>query len=1630
MSDGRTSNQGGGGGGGGGISGSGSAGQVSFFDSSTSITSSPNLTFDGSNDFRVAGKNPYYIGGSSVVAIADGGTSASTANAAFNNLAPSQTGNAGKILTTDGTNTSWTTSGTYTDEQAQDAVGSILTDTSTIDFTYDDAANQITAVIAVNSITNSLISPTAAIDATKIANGSVSSTEFQYLDGVTSALQTQLNSKINLTEKAAASGVATLDGTTRIPLAQIPTSVLINAGTWNATTNTPTLANGTGVSGYFYVVSVAGTVNFGAGNITFAVGDWVYYNGSIWQKSINSNLVNSVNGQQGTVVLTTSDISEGSNLYYTDERAQDAVGGILADTATIAFTYNDSGNVISANVIDSSITFSKIQNIATGSLLGRNTAGTGVVEVLTTIPTAVQGNITQLGTISSGTWNGTTIGSTFGGTGFSTYTLGDILYSSATNTLSKLAGNTTTTRQFLRQVGNGTVSAAPAWDTVTKTDVGLSNVENTALSTWAGSTNLTTLGTITTGVWNGSVIPLAFGGTNANLTASNGGIFYSTATAGAILAGVATAGRLLQSGATAAPTWSTSTYPSTAGSAGQIIISNGTNFIGSTALYPNTTTINQLLYSSSANTIVGLATANSGTLVTDSGGVPSISSTLPNAVQDNITRLGTITVGTWNGTAIGVTFGGTGLSSIAQGDILYGSATNILTALAKDTNATRYLSNTGTTNNPAWSQINLANGVTGTLPFGNGGTGFSSYTDGQLLIGNTGTGGLSRATLTAGSNITITNGSGTITIAATGSTGYSTVQEEGSNLTQRATLNFIGSAITASDNAGSTRTDITIDSTVNALASLSTTGLISRTGSGTLATRTITAGSANLTVSNGDGVSGNPTIDIGSSVVTLTGTQSLSNKTLDNTTILTITDNNLTLQDDADNTKQLIFQLSGIATGTTRTLTAPNASGTIALTSDLHAAVTLAGENYLSLSGQQITAAAVNLSGTNATGTLAAGRFPALTGDVTTSAGSLATTIANGAVTIAKTTGIAASGANTDITSVLLNQTGLVVKGATANALTIRPNETLTAARTLNIVTGDTTRTLTFTADATIGGTVSGTNTGDQTITLTGDVTGSGTGSFAATIAANAVSNAKFRQGIARSVVGVTGNATANVADIQGTTDQVLRIDSAGTGLSFGAIDISKTAAVTGVLQAASFPALTGDVTTSAGSLATTLATVVATKGGTGQTSYAVGDLLYASTTTALSKLADVAAGSYLRSGGVSTAPVWSTTTLPNSATTGDLIYASASNVYSNLAGVATGNALISGGVGTAPSWGKIGLTTHVTGTLAVTNGGLGIATVAQGDLLYGSATNTISALAKDTNATRYLSNTGTTNNPAWAQIDLTNGVTGILTSVNGGTGNGFTKFSGPATTEKTFTLPNSSATILTDAAAVTAAQGGTGQTSYAVGDLLYASASNALSKLADVAAGSYLRSGGVTTAPVWSTTTLPNSATTGDLLYASASNVYSNLAAVATGKELRSAGTGTAPTWSTAGGSVITFFLNTGQNFVANGYIGLGGDGSSTLNVNIVPWVVPVAGTISFLRVFGFSNAPSNLHVLIYKASNATSPTYSATTLDATVSSGTNSGSDTTHTVSVSAGDLLVAFCNTSWSTFGACINVMFLPT
>jgi hypothetical protein len=109
-------------------------------------------------------------------------------------------------------------------------------------------------------------------------------------------------------------------------------------GSWNANTNTPTIVSGTGITGDYYIVAVAGSTTID-GVSSWDIGDWIIFSGTVWQKIDNTDSVISVNGQVGSVVLTTSNITEGSNLYYTDARARASI--ILTTTASSgAATYS------------------------------------------------------------------------------------------------------------------------------------------------------------------------------------------------------------------------------------------------------------------------------------------------------------------------------------------------------------------------------------------------------------------------------------------------------------------------------------------------------------------------------------------------------------------------------------------------------------------------------------------------------------------------------------------------------------------------------------------------------------------------------------------------------------------------------------------------------------------------------------------------------------------------------------------------------------------------------------------------------------------------------------------------------------------------------------------------------------------------------------------------------------------------------------------------------------------------------------------------------------------------------------------------------------------------------------------
>jgi len=375
--------------------------------------------------------------------------------------------------------------------------------------------------------------------------------------------------------------------------------------------------------------------------------------------------------------------------------------------------------------------------------------------------------------------------------------------------------------------------------------------------------------------------------------------------------------------------------------------------------------------------------------------------------------------------------------------------------------------------------------------------------------------------------------------------------------------------------------------------------------------------------------------------------------------------------------------------------------------------------------------------------------------------------------------------------------------------------------------------------------------------------------------------------------------------------------------------------------------------------------------------------------------------------------------------TANGVLYGDGTNPLGVTAAGTTGQVLV-GNTGGAPSWatlsgstvssfsaGTTGLTPNTAttgavtlgGTLDVDNGGTGQTTYTDGQLLIGNTTGntltkaTLTGTASQVDVTNgngsiTLSLPSTINvNTSGSAATLTtsrdiygnsfNGsanVTGIIASTYGGTGNGFTKFSGPTTSEKTFTLPDATATILTTNAAITPTQGGTGLTSYTTGDIIYASATNTLSTLADVATGNALISGGVGVAPSWGkiglTThvsgTLPTanggtnltSFTSGGAVYATSTSVLT------TGTlPVASGGTGTATAFTT--GSVVFagasgIYTQDNANFFwddTNNRLGIGTTSPST-KLNIYD--------ASLASVLVQSDSTTN--VIVHRASTDTS--------------------------------------------------------
>ena len=410
------------------------------------------------------------------------------------------------------------------------------------------------------------------------------------------------------------------------------------------------------------------------------------------------------------------------------------------------------------------------------------------------------GNVTPLGTIASGTWQGTTVGVSYGGTGVtassggSSVVLRDAnqntslnnIFRNITSTVSAagttvltaassftqvLTGSTTQTYQLPdattlvngasfqfnnNSTGNMTIvdngsnvvtvvdngGATQLFLTSTSTANGVWDTHGFIPENIEWGTNSLYLNStvITGGTWNGGTIATAYGGTGL-ISFTSGGALYATSTSSL------TSGTLpVASGGTAATTFT----------ANGVLYGNGTSALGVTGAG----TTGQVLL---ANTS-GAPTWGS---VPSTGAVTTFQTSL-NGLTPNTATAGAVTLA---GT-LGPTSGGTGLSAYTTGDIIYASATNTLAALADVATGNALISG-GVTTAPSWGKIGLTTHVSGTLPVANGGTGATSQTAYAVLTGGTTSTGAFQSVASVGTSgqVLTSNGAGALPTFQTSSAG-------------------------------------------------------------------------------------------------------------------------------------------------------------------------------------------------------------------------------------------------------------------------------------------------------------------------------------------------------------------------------------------------------------------------------------------------------------------------------------------------------------------------------------------------------------------------------------------------------------------------------------------------------------------------------------------------------------------------------------------------------------------------------------------------------------------------------------------------------------------------------------------
>jgi hypothetical protein len=320
------------------------------------------------------------------------------------------------------------------------------------------------------------------------------------------------------------------------------------------------------------------------------------------------------------------------------------------------------------------------------------------------------------------------------------------------------------------------------------------------------SDNVTPLGTIASGTWQGTTVGVSYGGTGVTASSGANSVVLRDANENTSLNNIF---RNITSTVSAAGT----TVLTAASSFTQVLTGSTTQ----TYQLPDATTlINGASFQFNNNSTGALSIVNNGsgpvatvpaggatqlflTSISTANGTWDTHGFLPENILwgTNSLYLNTdvITGGTWNGGTIGTAYGGTGLTTFTSGGALYATSTSSLTS--------------------------------GVLPVASGGTGNSSYTDGQLLIGNSTGNTLTKSSLTAGTGISITPGSGSITIASTVTSGLTITNDTSTATALYPTFTSATSGSISGANVSSTKlTFVPLTGSLTAPQTVASNGLV------------------------------------------------------------------------------------------------------------------------------------------------------------------------------------------------------------------------------------------------------------------------------------------------------------------------------------------------------------------------------------------------------------------------------------------------------------------------------------------------------------------------------------------------------------------------------------------------------------------------------------------------------------------------------------------------------------------------------------------------------------------------------------------------------------------------------------